>query len=248
MKTLKRRLKRRFGIAAPRMAVRTHLPWHWRWAIVAVLVGLFIIFAQQIFDAGMRMAGFAAGETRDELSQLRVDVARLRQENAAFRASATAAERQLQIEGAAQKDLEKSLKTLQEENTRLREDLAFFQTLMPGNGMAEKLSLHQFKVEKGLLPGEYRYRLLVLQGGSRDREFRGRLQLLVTVAGEDGRKSVVEVKDTAAASPLRLSFKYYQRVEGTFQVSSGAVVKSVQARVLEAGTNQPKLMQTFNLP
>ena len=48
----------RFGIAAPRMAVRPQLPWLLRWIGVAVLLVLGVGLADQVYDAGARFAGF----------------------------------------------------------------------------------------------------------------------------------------------------------------------------------------------
>ena len=63
MKTLRlKRLRRRFGIAAPRVAVRTHVPWYWRWLTSTVLLVVSIALAWLSFDLGRRYAGFDAGE------------------------------------------------------------------------------------------------------------------------------------------------------------------------------------------
>jgi hypothetical protein len=45
----------------------------------------------------------------------------------------------------------------------------------------------------------------------------------------------------------QVSFKFFQRVEGTFKVAPNAVVKSMQVRVFESGSIAPKLSQTVNL-
>ena len=44
-----------------------------------------------------------------------------------------------------------------------------------------------------------------------------------------------------------LSFKFFQRVEGTFKVAPEAVVKSLQVRVFENGSVAPKLSQTVSV-
>jgi len=44
----------------------------------------------------------------------------------------------------------------------------------------------------------------------------------------------------AGAAAFKLGFKYFQRVEGTFRVSPKAKVESVQVRVYEAGSTQPR--------
>jgi hypothetical protein len=53
MAQLFRTLKRRFGIFAPRVAVRPHLPWYWRWLGYIALGGLVIGVALTTYDYGM---------------------------------------------------------------------------------------------------------------------------------------------------------------------------------------------------
>ena len=43
-----------------------------------------------------------------------------------------------------------------------------------------------------------------------------------------------------AAAALKLKFKYYQRVEGTIRVPPGSQLRTLQARVLEAGQPSAK--------
>ena len=45
---------------------------------------------------------------------------------------------------------------------------------------------------------------------------------------------------------FKLDFRFYQRVEGTFRVAAGTVVKSMQVRVFENGSKEAKLTQTAN--
>jgi hypothetical protein len=49
--------------------------------------------------------------------------------------------------------------------------------------------------------------------------------------------SFPEQADVAA---FRLAFKYFRRVEGTFRVNPKAKVESVQVRVYETGSSQPR--------
>lgn len=248
MRGVQRSLKRRFGITAPRLSVRTHFAWYWRWIFLGIVALLALLFARQIFDAGMRVAGFARSEVKDELLNLRESVARLQKENTQLRAATVAGERQLQIDRAAQGDLAKSLKLLQDENTKMKEDLAFLQSMMSNGRGQETVSIHRLKIEHGGLPGEYRYRLLVVQQGNRERDFHGRVQLLVNIVrGEQKNVLLLPVPNSDMAAAFQLSFKIYQRVEGNFQVPPGAVVKSVQARIYTNGAAQPKLVQSVNV-
>ena len=49
------------------------------------------------------------------------------------------------------------------------------------------------------------------------------------------------------AQDYQVSFKFFQRVEGTFKVAPEAVVKSLQIRVFENGSVAPKLSQTVTV-
>lgn len=245
---LARAVKRRFGVAAPRMAVRTHVTWYWRWLAIGLLLAAGIAAAWWMYGIGSRLAGFNRSEADRRIATLSRQLSELRQENGELQGRVAASERQLQIELATRKDLAKSVRTLQDENAHLNEDLAFFRDLMSPSDKEGTVSIYRFKVEKGLLPGEYRYRLLLLQSGQRQHAFHGRLLLLVNGV-RNGEKVVTPValgSGTAPAS-MNLDFKYYQRIEGAFQVAPDTVVKSVQVRVFEKGVTQPKLMQAVKL-
>ena len=242
---LLRRLRQRFGIAAPRMTVQTHVAWYWRMLGLIVVLSLSFVLAAWIYDAGRRFAGFDRSEAEQELTRLRDTVERLTRETVELRAGVNASESKLQIERTAQKQLGGQVKSLEEENARLKEDLAFFENLMPGEYKENTLLINRFRVDPGALPGEFRYRML-LQSGRRDKPFQGSMQLLVTLrsGGKDG---IIIIPEERAAQQYKIGFKYFQRVEGTFRVDPEAQVKSVRVRIYEAGSTQVRAAQDFNL-
>lgn len=241
-------LKRRFGIAASPLAVRRHVAWYWRLPLLVILLAAGVMLSWWFYDAGLRFAGFERGSTIEELTQLREKNAQLELDNSSLRSMDAQSERKMQIERATQNDLAKTVKTLQDENAQLKEDLAFFRKLMSSDKNDGNLSIYRFKVENSVLPGEYRYRVLLLQGGQREREFQGKVELLVNLV-QDGKKLVLTVPSSkeADARAYSVNFKFYQRLEGTFRVAPKSLVKNVQIRVFENGSGQPKLIQTVNL-
>ena len=56
-----RLLRRRLTISAPRVTVRSALPWPLRWAAVAIVLGLCAAMTLWAFDLGKRIAGLDAG-------------------------------------------------------------------------------------------------------------------------------------------------------------------------------------------
>lgn len=243
---LLKKFRQRFGISAPRMTVTTHVAWYWRMLGLVVVLSCSLALAAWMYDAGRRFAGFDRSEAEQELSQLRENVGKLMQETASLRANVNASESKLQIERAAQTQLGRQVKALEDENARLKEDLAFFENLIPGEHRDNTLLINRFRVDPGALPGEFRYRLLLLQGGRRDKPFQGNLQLLVTLQ-QDGKGVIITLPEEGAAPAYKISFKYFQRVEGTFRVAPGARVKMVQVRIFEGGSTQARATQSFNL-
>lgn len=245
---LARRIKHKFGVSAAPVTVRRELAFHWRMVVWALLIGGGVSLAWSIFDSGVILGGFERKGIAVELRQLRERVGELEQENLKLRTEVAQSDRKMQIERVTQNDLAKSVKTLQDENAHLKEDIAFFRKLMSSDKSDGAVGIHRFQVTNGTLPGEYRYHLLLLQGGQRENEFRGKVQMLVNLT-QGGKKMVMALpaasgKDVAA---FNLAFKFYQRLEGTFQTVPGAQVKNVQVRVFENGAPQPKVMQTVNL-
>jgi hypothetical protein len=110
------------------------------------------------------------------------------------------------------------------------------------------LSINRFRVQPDSLPGEYRYRLLLVQSGQRVKEFQGTLQFVVNLEQGD-RKFVVTLplEEQKSAKEYQVNFKFFQRVEGTFKVAPGTVVKSLQVRVFEIGSITPKLSQLVSV-
>ncbi len=244
------KLRQRFGIAAPRVAIHTHIPWYWRWIGIAVLLGISAASAAWIYDAGRRFAGFDRSEVQEQLTRTRAELEAAHAELERLRAIANAADSRVSIERTAQQKLAQQIRTLEQENARVREELATFESMLSSDARnAAALSIYRFKVVPDLLPGEYRYSLLILTPGvRRERDFTGRLELVVNLT-EGGRSVMMSFPEQAdaGAGAFRLAFKYFRRVEGSFRVSPKARVESVQVRVYETGSNQPRATHTVTL-
>jgi hypothetical protein len=245
-----RKLRRRFGISAPNVTVKAQVAWYWRWLGLVLGAAMAVAIAGWMYDAGRRFAGFDRSELQQELTDARERLASLEAENKDLGAQAHAGEAKLQIERTAQQQLANQVKVLEEENARLKEDLGFFENLMPAEARDPGLSINRFRVDPDVVAGHYRYRLLLLQNGKRVAEFQGNLQLILTL--HDATKDAILTLPNDAASDnktdaktYRVNFRYFQRVEGMFQIPAGSSLKSVQVRILENGV--VKATQTFNL-
>jgi hypothetical protein len=216
--------RRRMSISAPRMIVRSHLPWPLRWVVLAVAFGFSAALALWAFEFGKEIAGLDRG-SKEELAQLRADVKTLREERDRAQSIANTADSLLKAERATQDKLNQQLRQAEAEVLALKADLGFFERLLPAAG--DGLAVRALQAE-ALQPGQLRYQLLVMQSGRSPAEFKGRyeMQLAGTLDGKPWTFA-------PPSGPRALSVKQYARVEGLIDHPAPAVVKTVQVRVLD---------------
>src|SRR4051812_47161090 len=111
-----KKVRRRFGISAPRLTVRTHVAWYWRGLGMLLFAATALALASWMYDAGRRFAGFDRSEYEQEVSLLRTSVSRLEEESGRLRGIADAGESRLKVEQSAQAQLAKQVKALEEDN------------------------------------------------------------------------------------------------------------------------------------
>lgn len=232
------------AISARRMAVRPDLPWPWR---LARLVGIAALIAAAVAWA-YTSGSLRDGDTEQALARLSAEFERQQSELGELRAKLAQSERQLQIERVAAGDLARQVKQLAFDNAALKEDVAFFQSLTKAdNGREAGISVNRLRLQPGAAPGEYRYQLLLVQSGQR-KDFRGHLEFALDVQ-QDGRKVtlVLPSEKERGTADYQLDFRFFQRVEGSFNVAPAGEVKSMQVRVFETGSRTPKLTQTVSV-
>ncbi len=242
-----RRAKRRFSIYAPKVSIRPHIPWYLRWGLVLpfVLVAAFLIWFA--YNSGLKFAGFSRSESQEEIALLREKVGKLEKENQQLNTQLIGAQRQMQMAQGSTQEVDRQLKTLNDENAKLQADLAFFQSLTAANAKEGELAIHRLRVERDNLPGEYHVRMLLVQGGQRAKEFVGHYQVVVTLSRNGQKITQLFPQESPSAAPFQLKFKYYQRIEQSIQLAQDARVDSVQVRIFEQGEREPKLRQNVNV-
>ncbi|MEM4988692.1 DUF6776 family protein [Collimonas sp. H4R21] len=234
------------SISAPKMTVKSHYPWPLKALFLVLVLGFGGAVAMWIYDLGRDFTGHSPMVSKQQLADLNEKVNALTAERDRFSSTVNAAESRLNIEKAAQEQLGQQIKVLETQNAKLKEDLAFFEGLLPNATGSQGITIQRLTAEL-LTPTQLRYRMLIMQGG-KGANFVGNVQLLVTatVAGKSTVLIFPGANATAAEKTAsQLDFKYYQRVEAELTLPEGAVVKAIQAKVMEKG--QMRAQQTSNL-
>jgi hypothetical protein len=231
-------LRRRLSISAPRMIVRSRLPWPLRWVIAALMLGFSAALALWAFEFGKDIAGLDRNATA-ELARLRSEMGQMRSERETSQSVANTAESLMRAEKSAQEKLTQQLKQVEAENLSLKADLGFYERLLPA-GASGGLSVRAFQASTPA-PGRLRYQALVMQIGKTLPEFSGRYEVMLS-GTLDGKPW--SLPQQGGAKPLQL--KQSLRLEGVVEFPEHAVVKTAQIRVTD-GQGGVKTSQTTKL-
>jgi hypothetical protein len=232
-----RLLRRRLTVSAPRVSVRSALPWPFLWVLGALLLGFSAAIAVWAFEFGKDIAGLDRN-AQQELQQLRREVQILRTDLREAQSVANTSDSLLLTERSAQEQLAMQLRQLQADNEMLRSDLGFFERLIPGSG-SDSLSIRGLQAER-LSPSQLKWQVLMMQPSKNAPDFRGALEVtfIGTLAGKPW-----SAKSAPAPQPVLI--KGYLRMEGIVDVPEQAVVENVTAKILQG--NSVRSMQSFNL-
>jgi hypothetical protein len=249
-----RRARQHFSIDAPRMSVRSRLPWPWRAVVGVSVIAIVAGMWWWGYDFGQIFGGFNRKEVESRIVSLETENARLHAENAQLQARGMQLESDLAMTTGAQTSLSKQALLLQNENSQIKEELVFLQKLVADSNKQVGLSIQRLIVERES-EDAWHYSLLLVRGGNPMDELDGHVTLQVVVqpvatSGPAPRATIMTLPDEqpGTAAALKLKFKYYQRLEGTIDVPRGAVVRSVSVRAFESGQSNPRATRNLVIP
>ncbi|TXH88877.1 MAG: hypothetical protein E6Q78_09435 [Rhodoferax sp.] len=227
-----RLLKRRLTISAPRMAVRSALPWPFRWVVVAIVLGFCAAIGLWAFEFGKDIAGLERG-SKEQIEQLRVlvenqkhEIEQLRQERDEAQSVSNTASALVAAEKAVQEKLQEQVKQLELEAHALRDDLSFFERLIPA-GPAAGLAIRGLQVD-AKDAANVRWQVLVIQSSRNAPELSLRLEMVF--AGTQAGKPWTA---TLADGSIAFKIKQYGRLEGEMALPAQTQIKSVTAKVMD---------------
>ncbi len=222
-----RLLRRRLTISAPRMAVRSAMPWPLRWVVVAIVLGFCAAIGLWAFEFGKDIAGLDK-DAKEELVKLRDEAKRLREERDKAQSVANTSGSLLTAERAAQEKLATQIRQLEADNRSLRDDLGFFEKLIPSPG-AESIAIRGVQAEL-LSPTQLRWQVLVIQAVKNAPQFTGKIEL--ALSGVQGGKPW---SATVPEGGVPVQLQQYRRIEGVYDLPPSTVLKAVTVKLTKDG-------------
>ncbi len=240
-----RLLRRRLTISAPRMAVRSALPWPLRWVVAALVFGFCAAIALWAFEFGREIAGLDGGAAEEltrlksEMQGLQKELQTVKDERDKAQSIANTASTLLTAEKAAQTSLLAQNRQLEANNQALRDDLGFFEQLIPAVG-TQGIAIRGLQAER-IEPTQLKWQVMVMQSGKKVSDFNGRLE--VSLSGQlQGKPWNMDLPE----GPKALAFAQYGRLQGVLTVPAQAMIKLLTVKVMEG--EQIKATQSVKLP
>ncbi len=226
------------------MSVRSAMPWPVRWIGAAVVLGFCAAIALWAFEFGKEIAGIDDNRIQDltrlerEVVELQRDLVTMKEERDKALALANTSTTLMTAEKAAQERLSSLNKQLEVDNQRLRDDLGFFEKLIPTVG-TEALAIRglQAEVQDGR---QVKWQVLVIQPLKNAPEFNGRLELSFT-----GLQAGRPWSSTLPEGPPTIKLRQYARDEGVFDLPPQTLLKGVSVKVMDG--NVVKAVQSIKL-
>ena len=226
------------------MSVRSALPWPIRWILLAAVMGFCAAIGWWAFEFGRDIAGLDHGVRKEflalqiEMDALRADLGKAHDERDQAQSIANTAGTLVTSEKATQEKLALQVKQLEDENRALRDDLGFFERLIPSTG-GDGIAIRGLQAEVQN-ENQLHWQVLVIQPNRNAAEFTGRVEL--SFSGLASGKSWTA---TLPGGPQSIKVKQYGRLEGLFEVPVQVQVKGITARLLDG--NVVRATQTVNL-
>ncbi len=182
-----------------------------------------------IYDHGLSMAGFERGLATRQQQKVEEDNTRLGDENQQLREALARAERTVQIAQVSYEDLAKKLETSDQDNIKLREEVNFYRNIISPADKKGGLRIQSLDVQS---EGRgYRYKLVLIQALRHDHIIYGSAVLEIS-GTQDGQNAVVKVPSDRS---IPVNLKYFQDIEGKFDLPKGFKPRSIKANVTTNG-------------
>lgn len=221
------------------------------WARAVILVVIFVALLAVSLVLYERLRGANSADEQWQLiaANMESEVAQLQEELAQQRLEQNRNEKNgvsyaLTLANESTIDaLSQQIRQLQAENQSLRDDLGFYENLLPVDGSGA-VAIRSMQVDKSTLNADatsLRWQLLVMQPRRDARTFKGQLQIVVS-----GTQSGQEWHSEPAQHQESFELSHFLRIEGDVVIPADVDVLSVTARVLNG--QSVLAQQTVSLP
>ena len=197
------------------------------------MLGFCAAIALWAFEFGRDIAGLENGgqaevqQLRTQLEALKMEMEAAREQRDQAQSIANTAGTLVVAEKASSEQVNAQVKLLEAENRRLRDDLGFFEKLIPADS-TDPVAIRGLQAET-FDNGKIRWQVLVIQSKKNAPELVGKLEIMLT-----GMSNGKPWNGSVSTTPLKIT--QYGRMEGSLDIPAQVTVKGLTAKVVDGST------------
>ena len=151
-----------------------------------------------------------------------------------LRAEIQALETQVTVDQQALDELRLELAHSRGAVDEIERELAFYREVIAPEKTSKGVILRQPVFRKDNAPGEWRYRLIVQQGGRKQAIHKGEIFVVLwgSALGSPVKYTLTELNEALLTDALALSFRYFQRFEGRVLLPTGFEPERVEIQIV----------------
>ena len=223
----------------------------WRRRVVAALAAVVaLVSGWSIFEYGRYRAGYDGNAMREIRQRLEQTNADLEGELSRLREEFSSLEQSSRIESQAYAQVRSDLTELQDEILELKQELAFYRSIVSPEDDRRGLQIQQFTLSRGSVERLWRYKLVLTRVLNNGAAARGTVDLLVEgdMAGSGvGKQLALSSISVPRIRQLRYNFKYFQNIEGELEIPEGFVPVRVVLVLNPGGKgNKTRIRKVFD--
>jgi hypothetical protein len=228
------------------LVVKHRVSSHTKIIFAAIATLAVIVAAGAIYQYGLSQGGFEFSIASLKQSRLEKKVETLEGENQELRESLARAERSLQMNETTYKELDQSLKASAQEIVKLREEISFYRNILSPENKQPGVRIQSLHIEGTEKVASYQYKLVVIQALKHDRSVFGRARFEITGL-QAGKNKVLEFPG-AKSRPIVVNFKYFQDIEGKFDLPANFEPSRIKVIVSTRGRDAKTIEKEYNWP
>jgi len=217
-----------------------------RGLLIALAVFVLMASGYLLYDYGHSRSDYDFSALENQRSELKKEINRVSSELENARDELVANQRSTEIEKLAYADVNSSLSDLQAEILELKEEVAFYRSIVAPRESSGGLRIQKFDVFETSDKSNFRYKLVLTQVIKKRRITRGNIVMHIEgVSGNKSQQINLTTLSAKGSKQLDFRFKYFQSFEGDLVLPKGFIPSRVHVKV---SSNRVTLEKTFAWP
>ncbi|MCG8394677.1 MAG: hypothetical protein MI745_16500 [Pseudomonadales bacterium] len=208
-----------------------------------LLVVSLLVVIVAVFFAGLWTGNSGSLDTSETNRRLRAELKSLSRELEAARNELALYRTDTEVTQQAREELRQEIKSLRDQAAELEEAVAFYKNVM-APGASDGLQIEKMTVQPDDEAGFYRYRVVLVQAGDNRSYLSGNISLTLK-GSKDGQEFTRNGRDwLEEGSETRFRFRYFQELNGRFQLPEGVEIAAIDVEAESGGRNRYQTEKT----